>query len=74
MCKVLNRPDLDNVQEATKSVLHRAQVAQKAGIIAAENLNLRLKIAQHDTSGILVRNPMAIRDGLGQVGGNVTYI
>ncbi len=35
--------DLNNVQEATKSVLHRAQVAQKAGIIAAENL----KIAQH---------------------------
>ncbi len=34
---------LDNVQEATKSVLHRVQVAQKAGILAAENL----KIAQH---------------------------
>ena len=35
--------DLDDVANATRNVLHRAEVAQKAGIIAGENL----KIAQH---------------------------
>jgi len=35
--------DLDNVKESVKSVLHRAKVAEKAGIIAGENL----KITQH---------------------------
>jgi len=35
--------DLDNVEESVKSVLHRAKMAEKAGIIAGENL----KIAQH---------------------------
>jgi hypothetical protein len=35
--------DLDKVEELVKSVLHRAKIAEKAGIIAGENL----KIAQH---------------------------
>ena len=44
--------DLDNVEESVKSVLHRAKMAEKAGIIAGENL----KIAQHRDIYVALRD------------------